>query len=357
MKNIPERMRYVAATAAGSPDVLRLDETATPQPKPDEVLIRVLAAGVNRPDVAQRLGLYPPPPGASPILGLEVAGEVVALGADVAVPSDVVTRGSQPARNEVNSETVSVRVGDRVCALANGGGYAEYCAVPASQCLPWPAGYDAIRAAALPETYFTVWANVFELGRLASGECLLVHGGTSGIGVTAIQLAREFGARVYATAGSDEKCATCVALGAEAAINYRKADFGERIAELTAQRGVDVVLDMVGAPYFERNLKSLAIGGRLVEIATMQGAVADKLDLFFVMRRRLTITGSTLRPRSTAEKGEIAQALREKVWPVLNAGRAGPVIHAVYPLAEAATAHRVMESSTHTGKLMLRVSE
>jgi NADPH2:quinone reductase len=229
--------------------------------------------------------------------------------------------------------------------------------VPATQCLPWPAGYDAIRAAALPETYFTVWANVFELGRLAPGESLLVHGGTSGIGVTAIQLAREFGARVFATAGSDEKCATCVALGAEAAINYRKADFGERIAELTEKRGVDVVLDMIGAPYFERNLKSLAIGGRLVEIATMQGAVAEKLDLFFVMRRRLTISGSTLRPRTSAEKGAIARALHEKVWPALNAGRAGPVIHAAYPLAEAAAAHRVMESSAHTGKLMLRVAE
>jgi NADPH2:quinone reductase len=358
MKNIPARMRYVAAAAAGSPDVLRLDETETPQPKPDEVLVRVHAAGVNRPDVAQRLGLYPPPPGASPILGLEVAGEVVALGVDVAAHGGgEIGGGARLGGAAARGEPMNIRVGDRVCALANGGGYAESCAVPATQCLPWPAGYDAIRAAALPETYFTVWANVFELGRLAPGESLLVHGGTSGIGVTAIQLAREFGARVFATAGSDEKCATCVALGAEAAINYRKADFGERIAELTEKRGVDVVLDMIGAPYFERNLKSLAIGGRLVEIATMQGAVAEKLDLFFVMRRRLTISGSTLRPRTSAEKGAIARALHEKVWPALNAGRAGPVIHAAYPLAEAAAAHRVMESSAHTGKLMLRVAE
>ena len=239
---IPATMRYVAATAAGGPEVLTISSTAVPQPRPDEVLIRVQAAGVNRPDVAQRKGLYPAPPGASPIIGLEVAGEVVALG----------------------SEARGFAIGERVCALANGGGYAEYCAAPVTQCLPWPRDYDAIRAAALPETYFTVWANLFIHGRLARGESVLVHGGSSGIGVTAIQLAREFGARAYATAGNDEKCAACVRLGADAAINYRTADFAERIAELTGGRGVDVIIDIVGAPYFERNLKCLAMDGRLV---------------------------------------------------------------------------------------------
>ncbi len=331
---IPETMQYVAATAAGDADVLKLETTSVPQPQDDEVLIRVHAAGVNRPDIAQRRGLYPPPPGASPIIGLEVAGEVVALGPAV--------------RNW--------RVGDRACALTNGGGYAEYCVAPQTQCLPWPQGYDAIRAAGLPETYFTVWANLFLHGRLARGESVLVHGGSSGIGVTAIQLAREFGARAYATAGSDEKCAACVKLGAEAAINYRNEDFAERVATLTGGRGVDVIIDIVGAPYFERNLKSLAMDGRLVEVATQQGAKAENLDLFLVMRKRLTITGSTMRPRSTEEKGAIAAALRAKVWPALDAGRAGPVIHAVFPLAEAAAAHRLMEGSTHVGKIILDVA-
>jgi len=331
---IPATMQYVAATAAGDAGVLQLATTAVPRPEPSEVLIRVLAAGVNRPDIAQRMGLYPPPPGASPILGLEVAGEVAAVGADVS----------------------HMRLGDKVCALTNGGGYAEYCTAPATQCLPWPRGYDAVHAAALPETYFTVWANLFQHGRLARGESVLVHGGTSGIGVTAIQLAREFGAQVFATAGSDDKCAACIKLGAAAAINYHETDFAERVAELTGGRGVDVVLDIVGAPYFERNLKCLALDGRLVEVSTQLGAKVANLDLFLVMRRRLTITGSTMRPRTMAEKGAIAQALREKVWPVLDAGRAGPVIHAVFSLADAPAAHRVMESSTHVGKLVLDVA-
>jgi NADPH2:quinone reductase len=331
---IPETMRYVAATSAGGPEVLTISTTAVPQPKPDEVLIRVRAAGVNRPDVAQRKGLYPAPPGASPIIGLEVAGEVVALG----------------------SEAQGFAIGDRVCALANGGGYAEYCVAPFTQCLPWPTGYDAVRAAALPETYFTVWANLFIHGRLARGETVLVHGGSSGIGVTAIQLAREFGARAYATAGNDGKCAACVRLGADAAINYRTADFAERIAELTDGRGVDVVIDIVGAPYFERNLKCLAMDGRLVEVATQAGTRVEGLDLFDIMRRRLTITGSTMRPRTTAQKAAIARDLRERVWPALDAGRAGPVIHQVFPLEQAAEAHRVMESSVHIGKLMLDLS-
>lgn len=331
---IPGQMSYVAATAAGDADVLQLGTTEVPQPRDDEVLIRVHAAGVNRPDVMQRRGLYPPPPNASPILGLEVAGEVAAVGSAVR----------------------DWHVGDRVCALTNGGAYAQYCVAPAPQCLPWPKGYDAVRAAGLPETYFTVWANLFTHGRLARGETVLVHGGTSGIGVTAIQLAREFGARVIATAGSDEKCAACVKLGAEAAINYRTEDFADRVAALTGGRGVDVILCIVGAPYFERNLKSLAIDGRLVQVATQLGAKVENLDLFLVMRKRLVITGSTMRPRTTQEKGAIAATLREKVWPSLDAGRAGPVIHAVFPMAEAAAAHRLMESSTHVGKIVLQVA-
>ncbi|HET9692974.1 MAG TPA: NAD(P)H-quinone oxidoreductase, partial [Steroidobacteraceae bacterium] len=304
---------------------------AVPRPGPDEVLIRVHAAGVNRPDVAQRQGLYPPPPGASPILGLEVAGEVVAAG----------------------DRAVGIPVGSAVCALANGGGYAEYCAVPAAQCLPWPRGFDAVRAAAVPETFFTVWANLFGHGRLAPGESVLVHGGTSGIGTTAIQLARAFGARVYATAGSPAKCAACVGLGAAAAFNYRTEDFSARIAELTGGRGVDVVLDIVGAPYFERNLASLAPDGRLVVVSTQQGPIVDRLDLFLVMRKRLTITGSTMRPRTTAQKAAIAADLRERVWPLLDAGSVAPVIHATYPFDRAGDAHRVMESSAHVGKLVL----
>lgn len=327
-------MTYVAADRAGEAEVLQLASGPVPQPRDDEVLIRVQAAGVNRPDVMQRRGLYPPPPGASPVIGLEVAGEVVAAGGAVR----------------------DWRAGDRVCALTNGGGYAQYCVAPSVQCLPWPRGYDAVRAAALPETYFTVWANLFGLGRLARGEAVLVHGGTSGIGLTAIQLAREFGARAYATAGSDAKCEACVRHGASAAINYRSEDFAVRIAELTGGAGVDVVLDIVGAPYFERNLKCLATDGRLVQVAVQGGAKVDSLDLFLVMRKRLSITGSTLRPRSTGEKGQLAATLRARVWPVLDAGRAGPVIHRVFPLGQAAEAHRLMESSEHIGKLVLEIA-
>ena len=330
----PTTMRYVAATAAGGPEVLSVDTTVVPQPAPDEVLIRVQAAGVNRPDVMQRKGLYPPPPGASPILGLEVAGEVVAAGA----------------------EATAFEVGRRVCALTNGGGYAEYCVAPVTQCLPWPEGYDAARAAALPETFFTVWANLVVHGRLLRGDSVLVHGGTSGIGVTAIQLAREFGGRVFATAGSDEKCEACVRLGADAAFNYRTTDFAERIAALTQDQGVDVILDIVGAPYFERNLASLALDGRLVQVATQGGAKVERVDLLQVMRRRLVITGSTMRPRTTAQKGKIAEALRKNVWPLLDAGRVAPVIHATFPFEHAAEAHRVMESSVHVGKLVLDVA-
>ena len=332
--DLPAQMHYIQAVEAGEPEVLRLATGPVPQPKADEVLIRVLAAGVNRPDVLQRKGAYPPPPGASPVLGLEVAGEVAAVGPAV----------------------TGIALGDRVSALTNGGGYAEYCPDPAPQCLPWPAGYDACRAAALPETYFTVWANLFQQGRLAPGEVVLVHGGSSGIGVTAIQLAREFGCRVYATAGSPEKCAACLRLGAEAAINYRETDFADRVRELTGGRGVDVVLDIVGAPYTQRNLDCLGMGGRLLQIAVMHGAKVEGFDLRQVMMRRLTLTGSTMRPRTTAEKGRIAQALRESVWPVLAAGRCAPVIHAVFPLAEAAAAHQLMESGTHIGKIILQVA-
>jgi NADPH:quinone reductase len=332
---LPASMMQISADGAGGPDVLKPVIGPVPQPKPDEVLIRVAAAGVNRPDVAQRAGSYPPPPGASPIIGLEVAGEVVAVGPEV----------------------TAFKLGDQVCALTNGGGYAQYCAVPEAQTLPWPRGYDAIRAAALPETYFTVWANLFMLGRLARGESVLVHGGTSGIGVTAIQLAREFGAAAYATAGTEAKLEACRRLGAAAAINYRTQDFAAEIKTLTGGRGVDVVLDMVGAPYFQANLRSLAMDGRLVQIAFLNGSKADGVDLLPIMVRRLTVTGSTMRPRSTAQKGEIAAELHAKVWPVLEAGHCGPVIHAVFPLEQAADAHALMESSTHIGKIMLTVPQ
>jgi NADPH:quinone reductase len=329
--SIPQTMTHVQANGAGGPEVLGLATGPVPQPKPDEVLIRVQAAGVNRPDVAQRQGSYPPPPGASPLLGLEVAGEVVVVGAQV----------------------TTLSVGDRVCALTNGGGYAEYCVAPAPQCLPWPKGYDAVHAAALPETAFTVWANLFQLGRLAKGETALVHGGSSGIGVTAIQFGHEFGARVLVTAGSDEKCAACLKLGAAAAINYRTHDFAAEVKTLTEGRGVNVVLDMVGAPYMTSNVRSLAMDGRLVMIAFLQGSKVQDFDFVQVMVKRLTITGSTMRPRTTAQKGAIAAELRDKVWPALDAGRCGPVIHATFPLAQAAEAHRLMESSAHIGKIML----
>ena len=331
MPAVPTEMRHIAHSAGG-PEVLHSVTGPVPAPGPDEVLIRVQAAGVNRPDVAQRAGSYPPPPGASPLLGLEVAGEVVAAGPHA-----------------------GWTVGDRVCALTNGGGYAEYAVAPGTQCLPWPAGYDAVRAAALPETYFTVWANLFDIGRLQPGETALVHGGTSGIGVTAIQLAHEFGSRVYATAGSREKCDACVRFGADAGINYKEADFAAAIKEFTAGEGVDVVLDMVGGPYVKQNLRSLKMDGRLVLIAFLGGPKVADMDFATVMTRRLTITGSTMRPRTAAQKGAIAGALRTKVWPVLEAGRAGPVIHAVFPLDRAADAHRLMESSAHIGKIMLSV--
>ena len=330
---IPAHMRHIAH-APGGPEGMSIATGPVPRPAPGEVLIRVLAAGVNRPDVQQRKGAYPPPPGASPLLGLEVAGEVVAVNGDA-----------------------GYAVGDRVCALANGGGYAEYCVAPGSQCLPWPDGFDAVRAAALPETYFTVWANLFGLGRLQPGERALVHGGTSGIGVTAIQLAHEFGSPVYATAGTREKCDACLRLGATAAINYREADFAAAVQDLTGGAGVGVVMDMVGGPYITQNLRCLAMDGRLVLIAFLGGAKVDMLDLTTIMTRRLTVTGSTMRPRTAAQKAAIADDLRRRVWPVLAAGRCGPVVHEVFPLDRAADAHRLMEASTHIGKIMLHVAD
>ncbi|MDE2515952.1 MAG: NAD(P)H-quinone oxidoreductase [Rhodospirillales bacterium] len=328
---LPPTMRHITFVPGG-PEGMSLTTGPLPAPGAGEVLIRVACAGVNRPDVQQRLGHYPPPPGASAILGLEVAGEIAALGEGVSGHA----------------------VGDRVCALTNGGGYAEYVAVPVGQCLPWPKGYDALRAAALPETYFTVWANLFQRGRLRAGETALVHGGTSGIGVTAIQLAHAFGARIYATAGSAEKCAACVELGATRAINYRSEDFAAVLKEV-APKGVDVILDMVGGPYMTRNLRCLAMDGRLVLVAFMQGSKVESFDFLTVMTKRLTITGSTMRPRSATEKAAIAEELRAKVWPILDSGRCAPVIHATFPLAQAAEAHQLMESSQHIGKIMLRL--
>ena len=330
---VPDTMTYIAHQPGG-PETLVPATGPVPQPGPNEVLIRVLAAGVNRPDVLQRSGAYPPPKGASPVIGLEVAGEVAVAGPQ---------SGWKP--------------GDRVCALTNGGGYAEYCTAPGQQCLPWPAGYDAVRAAALPETYFTVWANLFQIGRLQQGESALIHGGSSGIGVTAIQLAHEFGSRVYATAGTQDKCDACVKLGADGAINYKEADFADGIRQFTSGAGVDVVLDMVGAPYAGKNLRCLAMDGRLVLIGFLGGTKVESLDLTTIMTRRLQVTGSTMRPRTTAQKGAIADELRQRVWPVLDAGRCGPVINEVFPLADAAEAHRLMESSTHIGKIMLEVAE
>jgi putative PIG3 family NAD(P)H quinone oxidoreductase len=323
-------MLAIEVREPGDPDVLVPVDRPKPRAGAGEVLIKVAAAGVNRPDVMQRRGKYPPPPGASDIPGLEVAGTIEAVGTD----------------------TGEWCVGDAVCALVAGGGYAEYCVAPAPQCLPAPRGLDLTHAAAIPETFFTVWTNVFERGRLKTGESILVHGGSSGIGTTAIQLARAFGARVFATAGSPEKCAACERLGASRAINYRDTDFVAVVREATGGRGVDVVLDMVGGDYFPRNLESLAVEGRLVEIATQRGARAE-INIPTIMQRRLTITGSTLRARSIAEKGAIAAAVRTHVWPLVESGAVKPVIHATFPLARAADAHRVMEAGEHIGKLVL----
>jgi NADPH2:quinone reductase len=305
-----------------------------PELKPGEILIRVHAAGVNRPDVFQRLGQYPVPPGASDLPGLEVAGEIV--------DGDLSGSGFEK--------------GDLVCALVQGGGYAEYCAAPLAQCLPVPQGLSALEAAALPETFFTVWSNVFQRGALGEGETLLVQGGSSGIGTTAIQLAKALGHRVFATAGSADKCRACEDLGAERAINYKTEDFAPIVKELTGGKGVDVVLDMVGGDYVAREVSCLADDGRIIIIALLGGAKAN-VDLGQVLRRRLTITGSTLRPRPVAFKARIARELRERVWPLLAAGQIKPVIYKTFALEEAAAAHTLMESSAHVGKIMLRVAE
>lgn len=327
-------MRAIEISQPGRPEVLQVVDRPDPVPGDGEVLIRVRAAGVNRPDVLQRKGVYPPPPGASDLPGLEVAGEIV--GGDAQA---LAAAGFKP--------------GDRVCALVSGGGYAELCVVPVGQCLPVPAGCSDVEAASLPETFFTVWSNVFERGRLQPGETLLVQGGSSGIGVTAIQLAKALGSTVIVTAGDDAKCASCLQLGADHAVNYKTEDFAEAVQRLTAGKGADVILDMVAGPYVARELTCLADDGRLVIIA-VQGGVKSEIDAGAVLRRRLTITGSTLRPRPVAFKAAIAAALRHKVWPLLEAGRVRPVIHRVFAAADAAQAHALMESSTHVGKIVLQ---
>jgi len=327
-------MQAVEIAQYGAPEVLRVAERPVPQAGAGEVLIRVAASGVNRPDVLQRKGFYPVPPGASDIPGLEVAG--------------VIESGDAAAMAEAG-----LKVGDRVCALVAGGGYAPWCVAPVGQCLPVPAGLDDVAAASLPETFFTVWSNVFDRGRLQPGETLLIQGGTSGIGVTAIQMAKAMGARVIATAGSDEKCAACLKLGADHAINYRTQDFAAVARELTGGLGVDVILDMVAGDYVAREVSCLAEDGRLVIIA-VQGGVQSGFDAGLVLRRRLTITGSTLRPRPVAFKAAIASALRQRVWPLLESGAIRPVIHQVFAPGEAAQAHALMESNTHIGKLVIR---
>lgn len=325
-------MKVVEIAGFGPADVLKLVERPDPVAGPGEVLIDVAAAGVNRPDVIQRLGKYPPPPGASDLPGLEVAGTVIALGPGVS----------------------GFAVGDEVCALVAGGGYAERVNVPQEQCLPLPRGLSMIEAAAIPETYFTVWTNVFERGELTRGESILIHGGTSGIGTTAIQLAHAFGAHVLTTAGTDEKCEATIKLGAAHAFNYKSMDWVAATKSATDNRGVDLVLDIVGGDYIARNLDVLSVEGRLVQIAFLKSAKAD-LDFSVMMRKRLWITGSTLRPRTPAQKGIIAQQLRQRVWPLLEARTVRPIIHQVFPLAQAAEAHRLMESGTHVGKIVLDV--
>lgn len=326
------RCTFIDHGTGGAPDCLRLAEREMTAPAGRQVLIEVAYAGVNRPDVLQRSGSYPPPPGASPYLGLEVAGTIVAVGPDA-------TRW---------------QVGDRVCALTPGGGYAQYCLADERHCLPVPRGLDLLSAAAIPENYFTVWTNVFERARLAAGEKFLVHGGSSGIGLTAIQLARAFGAEVWTTVGNQEKAEACLKAGAQHALIYRDTDFEADIRQATGGQGVDVILDMVGGAYINKNLRLLAVNGRLVQIAFLEGSKAE-IDALPIMTKRLSFTGSTLRPRSDEDKGAIAQALADKVLPLMEQGRCLPLIHQVFPLEEAAQAHALMESSRHIGKIMLKV--
>ena len=323
-------MQFIDITEPGAPDVLQLANGPLPEVRSAEVLIKVMAAGVNRPDVLQRMGMYPVPPTASPIPGLEVCGEVV----------------------EIGDGASKLSVGERICALVNGGGYAEYVAVPEGQCLPVPAGLSAIEAAALPETFFTVWTNVFDRGALKTGESFLVHGGSSGIGTTAIQLAKARGARVFTTAGSKEKCAACEELGADLAVNYREQDFVEVIGEATGGKGVDVILDMVGGDYVPRNVELAALHGRVVIIASLRGRQAD-LNIGPIMLKCLVVTGSVLRPRSNEEKAAIAASLYEHAWPLIESGKVKPVIDTVFPFKDVARAHELMESSQHIGKIIL----
>ncbi|MFS8044647.1 NAD(P)H-quinone oxidoreductase [Rhizobium sp. BR 314] len=330
---LPSEMRFVDLPTFGGPEVMTIGRKPLPTLNPGEILVRVEAAGVNRPDVAQRQGTYPPPKDASPILGLEVAGEVV----------------------DVAPGVTEFAIGNKVCGLANGGGYAEYCALPAGQALRFPNGYDAVRAAALPETFFTVWANLFQMAGLTEGESVLIHGGSSGIGTTAIQLARAFGATVYATAGSKEKCEACETLGAKRAINYKQEDFAEVIKAETGL-GVDIILDMIGAAYLEKNLASLARDGCLSIIAFLGGAVADKINLAPIMVKRLTVTGSTMRPRTAEEKRAIRDDLLSQVWPLLDEGTVAPVIYKEFSFDDVITAHRLLETSDHIGKIMLKLA-
>ena len=326
-------MKTVEISAFGAPDVLRLAERPAPVAAAGELLIRVSASGINRPDVLQRTGNYPVPPGASDIPGLEVAGVVV-------------------SGDEAAMAAAGFKVGDRVCALVAGGGYAELCVAPVGQCLPVPKGFTDIEAASLPETFFTVWSNVFQRAYLAKGETLLIQGGSSGIGVTAIQIAKALGSTVIVTAGSDEKCAACVALGADHAINYKATEFAEEVKKLTSGKGVNVVLDMVAGSYVAREVECMAEDGRLVIIA-VQGGIKAEFNAGLVLRKRLTITGSTLRPRSLEFKASIAKALKEKVWPLLESGAIKPVIHSTFAAADAAKAHTLMESNQHIGKIVL----
>ncbi|APO73902.1 quinone oxidoreductase protein [Rhizobium etli 8C-3] len=330
---LPTNMRFVDLPSFGGPEVMRIGTGPVPVPGEGQVLVRVQAIGINRPDVAQRQGTYPPPKDASPILGLELSGEVAAIGPGVSGYS----------------------VGDKVCGLANGGAYAEFCLLPIGQVLPFPKGYDAVQAAALPEALFTVWANLFQMAGLTEGESVLIHGGSSGIGTTAIQLARAFGAEVYATAGSADKCKACEKLGAKRAINYKSEDFAEVIRAQTGGHGVDVVLDMVGAAYFEKNIASLARDGCLSIIALLGGAVADRANLAPIMAKRLTVTGSTMRPRTLEEKRAIRDDLLSQVFPLLEAGKAAPVIHRTFAFEDVVEAHKLMETSSHIGKITLTV--
>lgn len=337
-------MRQIEFSSPGGPEVLRLGEGPIPAPKSGEVLIRVYAAGVNRPDLSQRQGTYPPPPGASPILGLEVSGVVEAIG-DRSSTDDATFNGAG----------LPIRIGDQVCALVPGGGYAEYCVAPASHCLPVPTGLTYHEAAGIPETAFTVWANIFQSAHFKTSERLLIHGGSSGIGTTAIQFAKARGSEVYVTAGSLEKCHACLAIGATAAINYRQTDFEAEIKALTSGEGVDVILDMVGGDYTEKNLRLLRIDGRLVQIATQKGAKVQ-IDLREIMKKRLVLTGSTMRPRTVPEKAKIARELFQEIWPLYATRKIQVLISQVFPLEEAAKAHALLESGQAIGKIILAVA-